>query len=195
MAEGINRQIEQWAWVDLALAHVWIGEDAHAGLASAYRTIHDRARDRRRDLDRAFAEHLAALDQRGTAPGDLLTVETILPRVVAPLVHDGSRPVLLVVVDGMTAAVAADLAEELTGQGWLEYDPLGGTATRGPAPRRRGAVAALPTVTSVSRTSLLAGALRQGGQADERGGFRTERTLAGTAGPAVPQGHGAGRRR
>ena len=171
VAEGINRQVEQWAWVDLALGHVWIGEDAHTGLASAYRTIHDRARDRRRDLDRAFAEHLAGWTSSGTAPGELLTVETILPRVVAPLVHDGSRPVLLVVVDGMTAAVAADLAEELTGQGWLEYDPLGGAATRGPAPHRRGAVAALPTVTSVSRTSLLTGALRQGGQSEERAGF------------------------
>lgn len=171
VAEGITRQVEQWSWVDLALDHVWTGEDAHSGLAAVYRRLHDQARDRRRELDRAFAAHLASWTRSGGKAGDLLTVETVLPRVVAPVVQEENRPVLVVVVDGMTAAIAADLADQLTRQGWLEYDPLAARPGRKTDARRRGIVAALPTVTAVSRASLLAGALRQGGQSEERGAF------------------------
>ncbi|GAB3156766.1 BREX-2 system phosphatase PglZ [Micromonospora sonneratiae] len=171
VAEGVGRQIEQWSWVDLALDHVWTGEDAHAGLAAAYKLIHDQALRRRRELDRAFAVHLATWTGSGGKPGDLLTVETVLPRVVAPLVQEGNRPVLVVVIDGMTAAIAADLGDQLAKQGWLEYDPLASRPGRKTDARRRGVVAALPTVTTVSRASLLAGALRTGGQSEERSAF------------------------
>ncbi|MDG4791857.1 BREX-2 system phosphatase PglZ [Micromonospora sp. WMMD1102] len=172
VAEGIGRQIEQWSWVDLALEHVWTGEDAHAELAATYRLVHDQVRQRRRELDRAFAAHLADWTAAGAGgAGDLLTVETVLSRVVAPVVREDNRPVLVVVVDGMTAAIAADLAEQLTRQGWLEYDPLAVRPGRKTEPRRRGVVAALPTVTTVSRTSLLSGELRAGGQSEERAGF------------------------
>ncbi|WP_422771841.1 BREX-2 system phosphatase PglZ [Plantactinospora sp. WMMC1484] len=172
VAEGIGRQVAQWSWVDLALEHVWTGEDAHAELAATYRLIHDQVRQRRRDLDRDFAARLAewtAAGGGGTA--ELLTVETVLSRVVAPVVREENRPVLVVVVDGMTAAIAADLADQLTRQGWLEYDPLAVRPGRKADPRRRGVVAALPTVTAVSRTSLLAGELRAGGQSEERAAF------------------------
>jgi len=185
VAEAIANQIAQWSWVDLALEHVWIGEDAHAPLARIYRVLHDLAQQRRRDLDQTFAGHLAAWTRSGGKAGDLLTVETVLPRVVAPVVREKehSRPVLVVVVDGMTAAIAADLADQLTRQGWLEYDPLAARPGRKTDPRRRGVVAALPTVTSVSRASLFAGALCQGGQSEERGAF--ERNPLWQGRPAV----------
>ncbi|WP_345382759.1 hypothetical protein [Pseudonocardia yuanmonensis] len=63
----------------------------------------------RADLDRAFAAQLARLDR---TPGSVLAVETFLRRVVAPLA--AQTRVLLVVVDGMSGAVATDLAEDLT---------------------------------------------------------------------------------
>lgn len=169
VADGVERQIGQWGWADLALAHIWAGEDVHPGLKEAFRAVHDRARDRRQDLDRAFAGRLAAWTSAGTPPGDLLTVETLLSRVVAPLVRHGDRPVLLVVLDGMSAAVAVDLAEDLVRQNWVEHDPLAGAG--GGEPRRRGAVAGLPTITPVSRMSLFAGEQRLGGQGEERTAF------------------------
>ena len=55
------------------------------------------------------------------------------------------------------------MAEELTGRGWLEV----GRRPDGREP----ALATVPSVTSISRTSLLTGALRSGGQAEERAGF------------------------
>jgi hypothetical protein len=145
------------------LGHLWAGEDVHPGLQTAFRQVYDRASQRRRDLDRAFAQRLAAWTAAGPGnDGDLLTVETLLPRVVEPLLRAG-RPTLLVVLDGMSAAVAVELADELS-QHWVEYDPI---AADGPA-RRRGVVAALPTLTTVSRTSLFAGTLREGNQETER---------------------------
>ncbi|GIJ31529.1 BREX-2 system phosphatase PglZ [Micromonospora sediminimaris] len=163
VADGLRRQIGQWGWVDRALNHVWAGEDAHPELQRAFRTVFDRAQQRRRELDRAFANRLAAWAAAGPGnDGDLLTVENLLPRVVDPLIR-AERPVLLVVLDGMSAAVAVELAEELS-QHWVEYDPLAGAGTG----QRRALVAALPTLTAVSRTSLFAGALRAGTQATER---------------------------
>lgn len=168
VGHGVDRQVTEWGWVDLAAEHVWAGDDAHAELGLAYRAVYDRVRERRREADRVFAERLAVWTRDGAGPtGNLLTVETLMPRVVGPVVRDGSRAMLVVVVDGMSAAVAADLGAELVARGWVEYDPL---ADDGPA-RRRGAVAALPTVTSVSRTSLLTATLGVGDQATERTAF------------------------
>ncbi|SCL45910.1 PglZ domain-containing protein [Micromonospora citrea] len=163
VADGVDRQIAEWGWVDLALNHVWAGEDAHPELQQAFRAIHDRAQARRRELDGAFAGRLGAWATAGPGnDGGLLTVENLLPRVVEPLIR-ADRPVLLVVLDGMSAAVAVQLADELS-QHWVEYDPLAGAG----AGRRRGVVAALPTLTAVSRTSLFAGALRSGNQEHEK---------------------------
>ncbi|MFF0314272.1 BREX-2 system phosphatase PglZ [Micromonospora sp. NPDC005252] len=162
VADGVDRQIAEWGWVDLALNHVWAGEEAHPELQHAFREIHERAQQRRRDLDGAFAGRLAAWATAGPGnDGGLLTVENLLPRVIDPLIR-ADRPVLLVVLDGMSAAVAVQLADQLSPH-WVEYDPLAGSG----AGRRRGIVAALPTLTAVSRTSLFAGALRAGKQEHE----------------------------
>ncbi|MFG3644134.1 BREX-2 system phosphatase PglZ [Micromonospora sp. NPDC047762] len=163
VADGVDRHIAEWGWVDQALNHVWAGEETHPQLQRAYREIHELAQQRRRDLDGAFAGRLAAWATAGPgSDGDLLTVENLLPRVVDPLIRAG-RPLLLAVLDGMSAAVAVQLADELAPH-WVEYDPLAGSG----AARRRGIVAALPTLTAVSRTSLFAGALRAGNQDLER---------------------------
>ncbi|HEX6968591.1 MAG TPA: BREX-2 system phosphatase PglZ [Micromonosporaceae bacterium] len=169
VADGIDRQIAEWGWVDRALGEIWAGEDVHPGLQAAFRDVYRRAYERRRELDRAFAQRLAAWTAAGSPPDDLLTVETLLPRVVVPLLKSG-RPTLLVVLDGMSAAVAIELAEQLS-EHLVEYDPLAGS---GPG-RRRGAVAGLPTLTAVSRTSLFAGTLLNGNQATEKQIFDQKR--------------------
>ncbi|MEV4490692.1 BREX-2 system phosphatase PglZ [Micromonospora coxensis] len=163
VADGVQRQIAEWGWVDLALRHVWAGDDVNTGLQRAFREIYERAQQRRRDLDASFADRLAAWAMAG--PGSdagLLTIENLLPTVMEPLIRT-RRPVLLVVLDGMSADVAVELADQLAEQ-WIEYDPLAGAGEA----RRRGVVAALPTLTAVSRTSLFAGALRSGNQDHEK---------------------------
>jgi hypothetical protein len=178
VGDAIDRQVADWGWVDRALSHVWIGEDVNAELKAAYRTLFERASERRRRLDAAFATLLGAWTAAGASPGRMLTVESVLPRVVAPLVVAGKRAALLLVLDGMSAAVAVELSEELSEQRWDEYDPLGDSEPERQA-RRRAVVAALPTVTTVSRMSLFAAELRQGGHDEERTAFEGHRLWRG----------------
>ncbi|MGW4422179.1 BREX-2 system phosphatase PglZ [Streptosporangium sp. NPDC004631] len=166
---AVQAQIDEWGWVDRAREDVWLGEPYNSSLKDAYKWLHDLACDRGHELNRAFAAELSAWT--ATGPGDLLTVDTLLPRVVAPLVADGSDlrcPLLLVVLNGMSAAAAVELAEDLREQRWEEYDPLPGA---GEQARRRAAMAAIPTLTGVSRASLFAARLTTGGAAEEREAF------------------------
>ncbi|MFD9848701.1 BREX-2 system phosphatase PglZ [Streptomyces parvus] len=172
---GIGRHMAETGWVDLALDHIEAGGDPAASLTSAYNTLCGAVREQRREIDRRFAGLLATWTANGTDPGTMLTVETFLPTVVAPVVKAGERRVLLLVLDGMSAAIASELGEELR-EHWVEYDPL--PRAKG-TPRRRGMAAALPTVTSVSRTSLFAARLMSGTQADEKRLFPGHRFWGG----------------
>ncbi|ELP64890.1 BREX-2 system phosphatase PglZ [Streptomyces turgidiscabies] len=163
VGDAIQRHTAETGWADLALEHIEAGGDPDSVLKAAYDTLGTRVRDRRRQIDASFARSLAGWTQDGTPPGGMLTVETFLDRVVGPVVRRGEeRRVLLLVLDGMSAAIANELGEELR-RSWAEFDPLAEDT-----PRRRAMAAALPTVTAVSRTSLFAGILMKGTQADEK---------------------------
>ncbi|MGW8991763.1 BREX-2 system phosphatase PglZ [Streptomyces zhihengii] len=163
VADALQRHIGETGWADLALEHIEAGGDPDPVLKATYDGLGVHVRNLRRQIDGAFARSLAAWTAAGTQPGSMLTVETFLDRVIGPVVRSGSeRRVLLLVLDGMSAAIANQLAEALR-RSWAEFDPLDEGA-----PRRRAMVAALPTVTAVSRTSLFAGTLMKGTQADEK---------------------------
>ncbi|MER7685220.1 BREX-2 system phosphatase PglZ [Streptomyces sp. NPDC097610] len=175
VADAITRHVAETGWVDLALEHIESGGDPDPALRSAYDALCASARDRRREIDRHFAQVLAARAATDRGPGSMLAVETFLPEVVAPVVKAGERRVLLLVLDGMSAAIAAELGEQLRDH-WAEYDPLPGAKD---TPRRRAMAAALPTVTAVSRTSLFAARLMKGTQADEKRLFPGHRFWGG----------------
>ncbi|PSM41352.1 BREX-2 system phosphatase PglZ [Streptomyces dioscori] len=163
VADAIQRHIDETGWADLALEHIESGGDTDRALKAMYDGLGAHARSLRRQIDGVFARSLAGWTRDGTQPGRMLTVETFLDRVIGPVVRSaGERRVLLLVLDGMSVAIANELGEELR-RSWAEFDPLDeGT------PRRRAMAAALPTVTAVSRTSLFAGTLMKGTQADEK---------------------------
>ncbi|QGV80902.1 BREX-2 system phosphatase PglZ [Streptomyces ficellus] len=174
VADALQRHITETGWVDLALEHIEAGGDPDPALKAAYDALGARVRDRRRQIDASFARSLAGWTQDGTRPGGMLTVETFLDRVVGPVVRrEEERRVLLLVLDGMSAAIANELGEELR-RSWAEFDPLAEDS-----PRRRAMAAALPTVTAVSRTSLFAGTLMKGTQADEKRLFPALRLWSG----------------
>ncbi|MEU2891689.1 BREX-2 system phosphatase PglZ [Streptomyces albidoflavus] len=164
VTDGTDRQIRELGWADRALEHLEAGGDPDAVLAAAYNRIGDQVRRTRRTLDHAFSERLAAWTADAGSPGSLLTVESLLTRVVAPVAAEPGRRVLLLLLDGMSAAIAAELGQELRRQ-WAEFDPLPGAQG---APVRRSVAAALPTLTAVSRTSLFTGTLMKGDQNDEK---------------------------
>ncbi|MET8676832.1 BREX-2 system phosphatase PglZ [Streptomyces sp. NPDC004647] len=173
-AAGTARHIAETGWVDQALEHIEAGGDPDPVLKSAYDKLAARVRERRHEIDRHFARSLATWTAAGTPPGSMLTVESFLDRVVKPIVRGGEgRRVMLLVLDGMSAAIAGELGEELRAS-WAEFDPV-----KEGVPRRRAMAAALPTLTAVSRTSLFAGRLTQGTQADEKRLFPAQKLWGG----------------
>jgi hypothetical protein len=165
VATGVRRYLGDWGWVDRALNVLWAGDpDRDPILGNAYRLLYGEARARRAELDRAFADRLKIWTPTASAqaPGGTLPVESVLAEVVLPLAAEA--PPLVFVLDGMTGSVAAQIGEELgRGGRWLEV-----TATAG---ARRAAISMIPSVTTVSRASLLSGAPASGGQAVEAAGF------------------------
>ncbi|MDJ1130796.1 BREX-2 system phosphatase PglZ [Streptomyces iconiensis] len=162
VAGAVERHMSETAWVDRALEHIEAGGDPDPEVRTAYDALAVRVRERRHMIDHDFARALATWTASGTEPGSMLTVETFLERVVKPVVRSGTeRRFLLLVLDGMSAAIATELAGELRAT-WAEFDPV-----HVGDPQRRAMAAALPTVTAVSRTSLFAGRLTEGSQKDE----------------------------
>lgn len=163
VADGISTHIAELGWVDHGLALLWVGDStADPIVAKAYGAIYADARARRDRLDEAFAGRLArwvdTADSR--APGGCLLIEDVLAKIVQPLA--GSSP-LVIVLDGMSSAVAVELGTELSRAGWLEASPEAGS--------RVAAVATIPSVTMASRASLLCGKTTTGSQPVERAGF------------------------
>ncbi len=161
LAQALSRQVNDDGWVDRARLDVWAG-DPDPYLAAAYQVLHEAVDARRAEHDRQFATLLAAVTATDAAPGAMLRIEDVLARVVRPILDHGQR-VLLLVVDGMSVAASTELVQSVTGQGWIEVTPGGGP--------RVGVLAALPTVTQVSRASLFAGRITTGQQAAERAGL------------------------
>ncbi len=162
LAEAATRMLRSWGWADralVALSHP--GTSRVPGLAEAYGELCRLARGRRAALDAAFAAKLASWTEAGSVT-DLICTENLLERIARPVAPQ--RPPVIIVLDGMSAAVATQLVDEITGRGsWLEA----GRRDDGREP----ALATVPSVTAISRTSLLTGTLRSGGQAEERSGF------------------------
>lgn len=182
---AVLRQARETAFVDWAAADVWVGS-TDPDIAAAWSALYAAARARRDEQDRQFATLLADATARGVLPDSLVPVESAVARLLLPLASGGTR-LLLLVVDGMSTAVAAELTEEALRTGWYEAVPQADGA-------RTAILAALPTLTRYSRTSLLTGALSTGGQAEEKAGFNHltggqvfhKADLVGDAGQALP---------
>jgi PglZ domain len=171
------------AWVDSAVNDAAPGAsdpDHGAGLAAVLAAV----RARRAAHDMAFAAALAA--HTGADPpavsgahDGVWHLEELLPEVVLPLAR--ATPVLLLVLDGMSAGVGTEVVASVlsrTGDGWAEALLAGQN-------RRAAALAVLPTLTEVSRSALLCGELRTGGQDAERRGYEALTQAHGLPGAAL----------
>jgi hypothetical protein len=164
-----RRYLDGAAWADAAINDAFGGVD-DPSLSGALHAVVTAAQQRRRGQERHFARALAsapAPNGRGVPAeqGTVWYLEHLLPGSVIPLAR--KVPVLLLVLDGMSAAVATEILADATGRlGWLE------AALPGVGSLRRGAaLAVLPSVTEVSRASLLSGRLTRGQQSEEQHGY------------------------
>jgi hypothetical protein len=179
----LDRHAGSDAWVDSAVNDAAPGAsdpDLGAGLAAVLAAV----RARRAAHDVAFGRALAAhtSDDPPAVSGahsGVRHLEELLPDLVLPLAR--TAPVLLLVLDGMSAGVGAEVVTSVlsrTADGWAEA-LLPGQA------RRAAALAVLPTLTEVSRASLLCGELRTGGQDVERRGYDALTGAYGLPGAAL----------
>ena len=188
--EAARAYQSEGAFVDWARGRLWDG-DSSQPLADAYTRLAQVADEARHDENRAFGALLATWPGSDLHDRSPIGVEEVLDRWVAPLAR--MHPVLLLVIDAMSMPVFRELEHDLAWRGWVEL-------VREEAPERATVIAGLPTVTEVSRTSLLCGTLKSWKRSDgERRflqarrfarGVRAERTAGG-----VPQGRSARRRR
>jgi len=163
LADAAQRMLRSWGWADRALTIIYRADTSRVPrLGDVYARLWETATARRARLDEGFARKLAAWTEGSGTPADLVLVENLMERVARPVAK--VRPPLFLVLDGMSVAAGCDLAAELTRGGlWLEAGRR--------ADGREPVLATVPSVTTISRTSLLTGKLRSGGQAEEKAGF------------------------
>jgi hypothetical protein len=158
LAEAACRQQDDDGWVDVARARVWEG-DVDPSVGAPYQALCATVDELRAEHEQRFAQLLADYTRTGSGLAELLPVEDVLADVVVPLTT--ARRVLLLVLDGMSTGVARELLGDLAWLGWTEH-------TLAPA---RPVLSVLPSITRVSRTSLLAGRLSDGDQTMEKATF------------------------
>lgn len=146
-------------------------------LDEALRRLVVTADERREAEERQFSELLRAWSIHARTDEELLGVEDLLAKLVAPLA--AQHPVLVIVLDGMSHRVGAQLLDDAIADGWTEL-------RRAAHPGRPLALATLPSVTTYSRASLFAGRLTTGLAADEREAFTTHPALRTASGRGEP---------
>ena len=172
----IGDYIEHGGFCDWARTEIWAG-DSEECLSAVYLKLSKQVGRYREQQNQAFGHQLASIARGDHLPARLIPVERALDDLVAPLAEQGQ--VLLLVLDGMSEAVYRQLSADLTRNHWLELQPAG---VQGDACL----VAALPTVTQVSRCSLLSGALCEGNANDEKKAFSSHPQLKKLASTKFP---------
>lgn len=166
--DAVNWQADQGAFVDWARFRL-LGGDELPELSQAYAACRQAVITRRNAFAKAFAQTLAHWNaQVPTADKRVVPLEYALERIVAPVA--ATHPVLVLVMDGLSISIFRELFARISAQGWSEMVPaeLGKPLV---------GVAALPTITEVSRATLLCGRLTTGTSAQEKAGFASHAAL------------------
>lgn len=172
----ISDYIEHGGFCDWARTEIWAGDEDES-LSTVYQKLSQQVGRYREQQNQAFGLQLGSIARGDHLPARFLPVERALSDLVAPLAEHGR--VLLLVLDGMSAAVYRQLSADLTRNHWLELQPAD---AQGDACL----IAALPTVTQVSRCSLLSGALCEGSANDEKKAFSSHPQLKKLASTKFP---------
>lgn len=177
VASAVGWQADEGAFVDWARFRL-LGGDELTELDHAYDAMRAAAIARRNAFDQPFAQ--ALLQWNAKTPGAdarVVPVESVFDRVLGPIA--ASQPVLLLVMDGLSTSIYRELFTRINNLGWVEMVPAD-------AEHPLVGVAALPTVTEVSRTSLLCGRLAIGTAAHEKTGFASHPALLAHSRSEVP---------
>jgi hypothetical protein len=168
LPDSVEWQADQGAYVDWARFRL-LGGDELTELSDAYAACRQAAIARRNAFGKPFADALIQWNaQPQASSARIVPLEQVLDRVVAPIA--ASQPTLLLVMDGLSNSIFRELFARAANHGWAELVP----SAQG---KPYVGVAVIPTITEVSRTSLLCGRLTSGAQAQERAGFAAHPAL------------------
>lgn len=168
--DAVVHYFKDSGFVDWARAHIWDG-DGNPGLARAYEQLARQVDAQREEENGRFGRLIQDWSLQAIPSNMTLLIEQLLNQVVVPLARE--RPVLLLVLDGMSVAVFRELLQDLHMQGWVEL-------AQGEEGLRKPVIAALPTRTEVSRASLLCGQLTLADSNREKECFRKHDGLRST---------------
>jgi hypothetical protein len=154
-----------------------IAGDERQEVAQAYGLLTERVRQVREQQNKRFATLLAAWSKGPEPSASLIPIEQALSTIVARLA--GATPLLLLVMDGMNYAVFRELSDDLSRRGWIALTDRPGRALPS-------LVSTIPSVTAMSRASLLTGTLRVGNSAAEKQGFAAHAGLLAASRRGVP---------
>ena len=170
-------QSDEGAFVDWARFRLLGGDEIHK-LSEAYRVCREALIARRNKFAQPFAHTLIEWNaNKPSINGRLVPVESVLEHVLAPIA--ATHPILLLVMDGLSVSIFRELFARSGSYGWTEMvridvgHPLVG-------------VAALPTVTEVSRASLLCGRLVLGAAGQEKACFASHAGLLAHSKSGLP---------
>ncbi len=176
--EASTAYAKDGAFVDRARIALQIGDECR-DLSTAYNRVMKQVEKSREIQNKHFAELLQKWTEAGSKGQGLIRVEDFLEKIVAPIAK--KHPLLVIVMDGMSHAVFSELKEdlilnnawvELTHKDWAPQKPM---------------IAALPTITEVSRRSLLCGKLTADPKDDECKGFTQYDHLRASSGSMPPK--------
>jgi len=175
-AMSMDEYIQNGSFVDWARSVVWAG-DVHDELNKVYHQLIETACVKRESQNKQFSEQLISIARGDKFEDCKLPVENALDDLLLPIAQ--KSPVLLLVMDGMNEAVYRGLTEDLINSSWVEVRSSVGA-------KENCLIAALPTITKVSRCSLLSGALVEGIAADEKKAFANHAGLKKVASAKYP---------
>jgi hypothetical protein len=172
----LNDYVLNGGFVDWARSSIWSG-DINESLTKVYLKVSNAVTTKRQAQNRAFAEFLPGLARGDSLPAKYIPIESALENLLAPIASQA--PVLLLVLDGMSQAVYRELTEDVLKHNWVELTQEG-------INQDTCLVAAFPTVTQVSRCSLLSGVLSSGESGREKAAFKSNAALKQIAATKFP---------
>lgn len=137
-------------------------------LSAGAKAVVAAADQERAEMDRRFSKALSSWIHAGRPSARLLPIDKVLERIAAKFLKQSSdRSLLVLLMDGMAWAQAVELLPSLAKSG--HFGPIAWSEARGNEGGRIGEgrypvmLAALPTVTEVSRSAFFAGRLMKDG--------------------------------
>lgn len=167
--EQSTTYVKELAFADWAREAICRGDDIQE-LTNAYIALDGAVAKRQRSYAESFAKGLADWSSVGSTDIGVIGVEHVLENVVAKVVAEKNKA-LLIVLDGMSWAVCHELLEDVRQDHWYESTLDENAAIPCPV------IATVPSETRFSRTSLLSGELTEGSSSTESRNFKQHAAL------------------